>query len=80
MSVALPVTVPQPLHDRMADAISAEFAASYLSGAKMVDGALRPRTYFAHDALAKSPAARLVLKGLGVSLGQPLKPHERVAA
>lgn len=73
----LPITVPSELHDAMAEACGEPFAISYLCGAIVVDGFVRPRTAIAYDRLRAEPKAMHVLGRHALHIGRPLAPHER---
>jgi len=75
----LPVTVPASLQAAVADAVSAEFAASYLCGAVLVGGVLHPRTETARKRLRDTAAAVLALNEAGVKLGEAIPLEDRMA-
>jgi len=75
----LPVTVPASLHAAVANAVSADFAASYLCGAVLIGGALHPRTETARGRLQATAAALLALAEAGVSLADAIPPRDRMA-
>lgn len=73
----LPVTVPQDLRDALAEACGELFAVSYLCGASVRNGWLRPRTRIACERLLENPKACYVLDKAGLHIGQTLSPDER---
>lgn len=73
----LPVTVPQSLHDAMAQSCGEAFAISYLCGALLDGATLYPRTEIAKERLKDSGSAMRVLNARGYALGRSLTPAER---
>jgi len=74
----LPVTVPRGLHEAVAAAVSAEFAASYLCGAVLVGPVLHPRTETARKRLKDTGAALSALNAAGVTLGRAIPMEDRM--
>lgn len=74
----LPLTVPSVLHNAMRDAISEEFAVSYLCGALVHESTLHPRTLTALLKLKDTTEAMRVLKAHGIKLGDYQPPEHRI--
>lgn len=68
-----PITVPEDLHAAVAEGCGAAWAASYLSGAVVEHGRLRPRSGLAWEKLNGSPVmkAELARRGLGLVKPEP---------
>lgn len=77
VTASLPITVPIEVHEEVAAATSEAFAISYLCGAVVASGVLRPRTMIARERLLADKAARHALDRRGLVVGRALSPAER---
>jgi hypothetical protein len=67
----LPLTVPQSIWNDVCNAVSREFADSYLSGAEVIGNALLANTTLAYDRLNGSANATKAIRHAGLSLVRP---------
>lgn len=74
----LPMTVSEYLVQAWTARLGMDSAVSYLCGAVVIDASLRPWTTTGWQKINGMSEAKDVLRGLGITLGQPLPEKHRM--